>query len=66
MSLQRYVKQLRPRNESYVPHVDRIQRYVVESSLSKGELEKPAGSGPNSGRPRVEIFADKIKKVLIL
>ena len=25
MSLQKYVKQLKPRNESYVPHVDRIQ-----------------------------------------
>ena len=35
---------------------------LSESSLSKSELEKPAGSGPNSGRPRIEIFADKIKK----
>ena len=62
LQLQKYVKQIRPRNESYVPPVDKVQRYVVESSLSKGELEKPAGSGPNSGRPRVEIFADKIRK----
>ena len=31
MSLQRYVSQLRPRNESYVPHVDRIQKIVSEA-----------------------------------
>ena len=30
MSLQKYVKQLKPRNESYVPHVDRIQSFLSE------------------------------------
>jgi hypothetical protein len=38
----------------------RFKQYLNESSLSKAELMKPAGSGPNSGRPRYEIFADKI------
>ena len=62
MSLQGYVNQLRPRKESYVNYVGKTTKYIIESSLSKGELEKPAGAGPNSGRPRIEIFADKIKK----
>ena len=30
MGLQPYVKQLRPRNESYVPHVDKIQNILSE------------------------------------
>jgi len=31
MGLQPYVKQLRPRNESYVPHVDKIQNILSEA-----------------------------------
>ena len=38
----------------------RLNAFLSESSLSKGELEKPAGKGPNSGTPRIEIFAKKI------
>lgn len=34
MPLQAYIKQLRPRTESYTPHVDRIQSILVESSKS--------------------------------
>ena len=34
MSLQKYVKQLRPRDESYVPHVDRIQKHLRELTIS--------------------------------
>ena len=36
--------------------------YFSESTLSRPELIKPAGSGPNSGLPRYEIFANKIWK----
>ena len=61
MSLQKYVRQLKPRTEDYIPNIEKFQIFFAESSLSKGELEKPAGAGPNSGRPRIEIFADKIK-----
>ena len=60
MSLQQYVRQLRPRNESYTLPVQKVQSFFVESSLSKSELQKPAGKGPNSGIPRIEIFANKI------
>ena len=31
MGLQPYVKQLRPRNESYVPHVDKVQNFLSEA-----------------------------------
>jgi hypothetical protein len=62
MSLQKYVRQVNPRNESYIPPVDIVQSFFVESSLSKSELQKPAGKGPNSGIPRIEIFANKIMK----
>ena len=62
MSLQGYVHQLRPRRESYVNYVSKTTKYITESSLSKGELQKPAGKGPNAGIPRIEIFADKITK----
>ena len=37
MSLQKYVKQLRPRNESYVPHVDRIQNLLSEDNNSDAQ-----------------------------
>ncbi len=64
MPLQKYIHQLNPRQESnLLKKVDQITNLILsESSLSKGELEKPAGAGPNSGRPRIEIFADKIRK----
>ena len=32
MSLQPYIRQLRPRNESYVAPVERIQQYLTEGS----------------------------------
>ena len=34
--------------------------YFIETTLSRPELMKPAGSGPNSGKSRYEIFADKV------
>ncbi len=63
--LQQYVRQLKPRNESYTPPVEKIQQlyYLYEGSeLNRKELLKPAGKGPNTGIPRIEIFADKIAK----
>jgi hypothetical protein len=40
MGLQPYVKQLRPRNESYVPHVDKIQNLLKESNTEQDLVEK--------------------------
>ena len=31
MSLQQYVKQVKPRNESYVPPIDKVQNFLHES-----------------------------------
>ena len=41
MSLQKYVKQLRPRNESYVPHVDKVQTLLerVDTTLNASVTE---------------------------
>ena len=36
MPLQQYVQQLRPRTESYTPHVDRIQNILTETVGSAG------------------------------
>jgi hypothetical protein len=60
--LQPYVRQLRPRTENYIPPVDKIQNFLTESSLGPKVLSQPAGQGPNSGQPRIEIFVDKIKR----
>jgi hypothetical protein len=39
MSLQKYVKQLRPRNESYVPHIDKVQKlYLSEAKATASTL----------------------------
>ena len=46
MSLQKYVKQLRPRNESYVPHVDKVQKTIKEAKDSEVEaVIKAVGGG---------------------
>ena len=39
MSLQKYVRQVSPRNESYIPPVDRVQNFLHES-VSKLPQEK--------------------------
>ncbi len=36
MSLQQYVRQLRPRNESYVPHIDKVQNLLSEAKKPRG------------------------------
>ena len=38
MSLQGYVHQLRPRRESYVPHIDKVQNYVSEGKISARDI----------------------------
>tara|TARA_Y100000356_G_C11242862_1_gene282002 strand:+ start:38 stop:1561 length:1524 start_codon:yes stop_codon:yes gene_type:complete len=63
MSIRDIVRQVKTvQEDKYVNHAKKVQTFFTESALSKAELQKPAGAGPNSGRPRIEIFADKIKK----
>ena len=60
MSIRAHVRKLRPVRESYTPHLQKVQTILSESKLSKSELQKPAGKGPNAGIPRIEIFTKKI------
>ena len=62
MSLRRSMEQLRPARKPKQDVQEKVQSFLTESSLSKAQLEKPAGKGPNSGTPRIEIFANKITK----
>jgi hypothetical protein len=38
--LQKYVRQVKPRNESYIPPVDKIQSYLAEASMPAADWEK--------------------------
>ena len=60
MSVRDHICILKPRDETYTAPLDIVQKVLSESKLSKSELQKPAGKGPNSGIPRIEIFAKKI------
>ena len=40
MSLQQYVRQVKPRNESYTPPIDKIQSYLAEASMPAADWEK--------------------------
>jgi len=40
LQLQKYVKQIRPRNESYIPHVDKIQSLLSEAKMPAADWEK--------------------------
>ena len=42
MSLQQYVQQVRPRNESYIPPVDKIQNFLAEGGSTAGATEMEA------------------------
>ena len=60
MSFRDHIHILNPRDKTYTAPLDIVQKVLSESKLSKSELQKPAGKGPNSGIPRIEIFAKKI------
>ena len=53
MTLQNYVRQLKPRNESYVPHVDRIRSFLEEGKLTPSEVVKRDS--------RIDLFIKKLK-----
>ena len=59
MSLQKYVKQLKPRNESYVPHVDRIQSFLFEGMLDLSVVKNTVrGSSTLRGEVLVQAVKD--------
>ena len=60
MSLQQYVRQLRPRNESYTPPVDKVQNFLSEAKggINIGVLQKTL---PKSDVLRATVLFDAIK-----
>ncbi|SVA69653.1 uncharacterized protein METZ01_LOCUS122507, partial [marine metagenome] len=40
MSLQKYVRQVKPRNESYVPPVEKVQIALKEAKMPAADWEK--------------------------
>ena len=40
MSLQQYVRQVKPRNESYIPPVDKIQNFLTEAKMLAADWEQ--------------------------
>ena len=60
MSLQQYVRQLRPRNESYTPPVDKVQNFLSEakSGINIGVLQKTL---PKTDILRSTVLFDAIK-----
>ena len=40
MSLQKYVRQLNPRPDAYIPHVDRIQNILFEELSPEAEIQR--------------------------
>jgi hypothetical protein len=61
MSLQKYVKQLKPRNESYVPHVDRIHNFLTEGDTKEAtRMENVIVACWNNRNLKKVDFAKKI------
>ena len=64
MSLQPYVRQVKPRNESYVPHVDKVQKLYESSTDAAKEMEYVLvdAAGGDSGKKeykKLEPYAQK-------
>tara|TARA_B110000285_G_C15068886_1_gene586787 strand:- start:32 stop:1579 length:1548 start_codon:yes stop_codon:yes gene_type:complete len=62
MSFRQSMSQLRPARKPKVDLQEKVHSFLTETSLSKAQLEKPAGKGPNDGIARIIIFANKITK----
>ena len=63
MSLQQYVRQVRPRNESYIPPVDKIQTFLIEGRTNEAtRMENVIVACWNNSDLDEEAFATKIVK----
>ena len=63
MGLQPYVKQLRPRNESYVPHIDKVQNFLTEDKDSDVQAVIDAVEGGKIAESVYESWAYIVAKV---
>ena len=55
--MRQFVKQLRPRNETYTPPVDKLQLFFEQKGLDIATLKK---EHPTSGKLRLHILIDVI------
>ena len=60
MSLQQYVRQVKPRNESYTPPVDKIQNFLSEAKRGIN-IEVLQKTLPKSDILRATVLFDAIK-----
>jgi len=59
MPLQQYVRQLRPRTESYTPHVEQIQSFLHEGMLDLSVVKNTVrGSSTLRGEVLVQAIKD--------
>jgi hypothetical protein len=63
MGLQPYVKQLRPRNESYVPHIDKVQNFLTEDKDSDVQAVIDAVEGGKIAESVYESWAYIVAKI---
>ena len=64
MSLQQYVRQVKPRNESYIPPVDKIQTFLTEGDTKEATLMENVivACWNNKSLKKKDAFAKKIVK----
>ena len=64
MSLQQYVRQVRPRNESYTPPVEKVQKLYEGSTEAAKEMEyvlvHAAGGKQESNYTNLKKYTDKL------
>ena len=62
MSLQKYVRQVKPRNESYTPPVDKVQNFLTEGKGAATYFEGVIAACHNYSHLKPKIFKEKILK----
>ena len=67
MPLQQYVRQLRPRNESYVPHIDKVQKLYEGDTTAAYDMEKVivSAAGGESFTSNLIPNSDEVGKKII-
>ena len=53
MNLQKYVRQVNPRNESYTPPVDKIQNFLTEGLKAEDEDQDSSALGSIGLKPKI-------------
>jgi len=62
MGITNYVRQLKPRNEAYVPHVEKIQSFLSESTDESTKMELVIVACYNLSGKNKKAFAEAIVK----